>query len=156
MAPQSERHQIIVMNPLRHCDCLREHASTRARGCRALPGFGMLNDEVDDYAPIPDVVVRCGPMIEGGYARDPVLLAEILSPSTMNNAAESATSIARSRRSGPSRSSTQDEVRVEAWQREGGGWRRSVLKSHPEALALPELGGDLALSDLYEDLPLSA
>ena len=45
----------------------------------------MLNDEIDDYAPIPDVVVRCGPMVEGGYARDPVFIAEVLSPSTMNN-----------------------------------------------------------------------
>jgi hypothetical protein len=31
-------------------------------GCRALPGLGLRNDFVDDVAPIPDLVVRCGPI----------------------------------------------------------------------------------------------
>src|SRR3712207_5504565 len=57
MAPQSERHQMIVANLLLRLAPLAEN-----RGCRVLPGLGILNDAVDDYAPIPDVVVRCGPL----------------------------------------------------------------------------------------------
>src|SRR4051812_17623598 len=63
MAPQSERHQIIVANLLD-----RLGAPARAKGCRVLPGLGMLSDAFDDYAPIPDVVVRRGAVGDGGYA----------------------------------------------------------------------------------------
>ena len=151
MAPQTERHQRIVGNLF---EALRPMA--RRRGCVALPGLGLLNDENDTYAPIPDVVVRCGPMLDGGYARDPVFLAEILSPSTMNND--------RGRKLDFYRTLTtlrtilvvyQDEVRVEAWQRQDGEeWRRVVRKDRAESLALPELGGELPLANLYDGVPL--
>lgn len=150
MSPQTERHQIIVSN-LFH----KLFGLAKDRGCRALPGLGILNDSIDDYAPIPDVVVRCGPMLDGGYARDPVLLAEVLSPSTMNND--------RGRKLDFYRSIAtlrtilvvyQDEIRLEAWQRDGEGWRREVLKRRADVLDLPELGGALGLSDLYDGVPL--
>src|SRR3954464_844991 len=80
MAPQSERHQIIVANLVRTLG-----PAADAQGCRVLPGLGILNDAVDDYAPIPDLVVRCGAPSPDGYANDPVLIAEVLSPSTRNN-----------------------------------------------------------------------
>ena len=80
MAPPSERHQQIVSNLLA---ALRPLVAKF--GCRALPGLGLRNDFVDDYAPIPDVVVRCGPLLTDGYARDPLVVAEVLSPSTLNN-----------------------------------------------------------------------
>ena len=123
MSPQSERHQIAVRNLMRASDRL---ASSRP-GCRALPGLGLLSDAVDDYAPIPDVVVRCGPMVSGGYAKDPVLVAEVLSPSTMRwdrgGKIEFYHSI-------PSLQTIllvyQDEVRLEAWLRDGAEWRREV------------------------------
>lgn len=151
MAPQTERHQIIVMNLLRIADRL-----ARACGCRSLPGLGLVNDDVDDFAPIPDVVVRCGPVGESGYARDPVMLAEVLSPSTMNND--------RGRKLDFYRSIAtlrtilvvyQDEVRVEAWQRsEGEEWQRAVRKDRSEGLSLPELAGELSLAELYDGVPL--
>ncbi len=80
MAPPSERHQQIVSNLIRRIAPLAEKL-----GCRALPGLGLRNDFVDDVAPIPDLVVRCGPLLPDGYARDPLVVAEVLSPSTLNN-----------------------------------------------------------------------
>lgn len=148
MAPQSERHQGIVGNLYA---ALR--AIAKSRGCKALPGLGLLNDEIDDYAPIPDIVVRCGPPLEGGYARDPVLLAEVLSPSTMSND--------RGRKLDFYRTITslrtilivyQSEARIEAWRREGEDWRWIVLKDMEAALALPDLGGELRLADVYEGI----
>ncbi len=151
MSPQTGRHQRIVMNLLRALDPL-----TRPRGCEVLPGIGLLNDTVTGYAPIPDVVVRCGPMLDGGYARDPVFLAEVLSPSTMGNDRGRKLDFYQTIRSLRTILVVyQDEVRVEAWQRDGEAWNRSVLKGRAATLPLPELDGKLALADLYEDVPLA-
>lgn len=151
MAPQTERHQIIVGNLMA---ALR--ALARRKGCAALPGLGLLSDAADDYAPIPDVVVRCGPPLPGGYARDPVLLAEVLSPSTMDNDRGRKLHFYRSIASLQTILVVyQDEVRVEAWQRDGAEWRRSVAKSRADRLDLPELAGGLTLAEIYEDVPLS-
>lgn len=150
MAPQSERHQGIVANLL---DCVRPRA--RKNNCRALPGLGLINDEIGDYAPIPDVVVRCGPMLDGGYAKDAVFLAEVLSPSTMNN--DRGRKLDFYRKLSTLRTILviyQDEVRVEAWQRDGDEWRREVRQGRGASLDLPELGGTLALADIYEGIPL--
>lgn len=152
MAPQTERHQRIVMNLLKHVDRLAD-----ARGCVALPGLGILSYAVDDYAPIPDVVVRCGPMLDGGYARDAILIAEVLSPSTMNN--DRGRKLDFYRTLATLRTILvvyQDEVRVEAWQRDGvGEWQRIVRKGRSDVLAVPELEGELSLADLYKDIPLA-
>jgi Uma2 family endonuclease len=148
MSPQSERHQRIVGNML---DVLRPAA--RQRGCVALGGLGILNDAIDDYAPIPDVVVRCGPPLPDGYARDPVLIAEVLSPSTRNND--------RGRKADfyetlPSLRTFlliyQDQARVEAWQREGGAWALRTYGVN-DTIALPELDLRLPVADLYLDIP---
>ena len=143
-APQSERHQMIVANLL---DGLR--AVAQRQGCVALPGLGILNDEVDDYAPIPDVVVRCGPPLPGGYARDPVLIAEVLSPSTRNND--------RGRKADfyetlPTLKTFlivhQDEVRIEAWQRAGEAWQVRTY-GEGDSISLPELATALPLEAIY-------
>jgi Uma2 family endonuclease len=151
MAPQTERHQLIVRNVMRVADRL----ASKQAGCVALPGLGLLNDQVDDYAPIPDVVIRCGPRIDGGYARDPALVAEVLSPSTMRwdrgGKVEFYQTI-------PSLAVVllvyQDEARVEAWLREGDGWRREVRQGRKGNLAIPALDGSLELAEVYADIDL--
>lgn len=45
-----------------------------------------------------------------------------------------------------------DEERVEAWQREDADWRSVVLKELGVTLALPELGGELRLTDVYDGI----
>ena len=151
MSPQSERHQMVVSNLM-----ARVRDLAKPKGCRALPGLGLLNDVFDDYAPIPDVVVRCGPMLDGDYARDPVFLAEVLSPSTMNN--DRGPKIEFYRTIGSLRTiliAYQDEVRVEAWQREPDEWQHRVYMGREAVVPVPELDGALALADLYEGIPLS-
>jgi Uma2 family endonuclease len=144
MAPQSERHQMIVANLLA---ALRPAA--QERGCRVLPGLGILNEAVDDYAPIPDLVVRRGPPLPDGYAKDPVLIAEVLSPSTRNND--------RGRKADfyetlPSLRTFmivhQDEVRIEAWQRDGKAWRVRTYREG-DCIELPELATTLPLEAVY-------
>ena len=143
MSPTSGRHQRIVANLVRRLDDLAER-----RGCSALPGLAVLSEAMDDFAPIPDIVVQCGPLPRDGYTRDPLLVAEVLSPSTM--------SMDRGRKTDFFRTVAsiqtflivyQDAHRVEVWQRDAG-WAMRML-GQGEAVDLPELGGTLAVSDIY-------
>lgn len=146
MAPQSERHQRIVYNLMS-----RLGAAARPRGCWALPGLGILSSEIDDYAPIPDIVVRCGPPRPDGYAYDPVLVAEILSPSTMNNDRGRKVEFYKTL---PSLRTLlvvyQDELRIELWAREDADWRFYVLKEPDSRFEVPDLGTALTLAEIYE------
>lgn len=147
MAPPRERHQRIVMNLAGRLDALAE-----PRGCRAMPGLGILSAVQDDFVPIPAVVVRCGPSLPDGYAEDPLLVAEVLSPSTM--------SLDRGRkidfyRTVPSLQVLlivySDEVRVEVWRRRGDDW--SVQALGPDgSVALLELDGAVPVPDIYRGL----
>lgn len=149
MSPQRERHQAIVSNLIRRIGDLAD-----GRGCRALPGLAILSAARDDFAPIPDVVVRCGPPLPDGYAEDPLLVAEVLSPSTM--------SLDRGRkidfyRTVPSLRVLlivySDEVRVEVWRREAEDWTVQALG--PEgSVALPELDGAVPVRDIYRGLAI--
>jgi Uma2 family endonuclease len=126
MAPQSERHQTLVANLLRALG-----PAADARDCRILPG------------------VRCGPPLPGGYAKDPVLIAEVLSPTTRNND--------RGRKADfyetlPTLRTFmivhQDEVRIEAWQREGEAWRVRTYREG-DGIDLRELATTLPLDAVY-------
>lgn len=146
MAPPSERHQEIVLSLARRLSDL-----ARDRGCRALPGIAVLSDAMDGFAPIPDVVVRCGPRLSDGYARDPLLVAEVLSPSTMSRD--------RGRKTDFYKSIASlrlflivysDELRVEVWRRgPEGGWAKEA-RGPDDVIDLPELGGRLAVADIYD------
>ena len=152
MAPQSERHQGIVANLL---ECLGPAA--RLRGCRALPGLGMLNEAFDDYAPIPDVVVRCGPISQDGYATDPIFIAEVLSPSTMDHDRGGKLRFYKAISSLRTLLIVyQDEARIEAWQRgDADEWSFRLLKGLEPRLDVPELGTTLAPREIYRDIPLA-
>lgn len=149
MAPQSERHQRIVGNLSDHVRSL-----ARRKGCIALPGLGLLNDRINDYAPIPDIVVRCGPPLDGGYATDPVFVAEVLSPSTMGNDRGRKLEFFQTIASLETILIVyQDELRVEAWHCGGGEWRLDVHRTRSSEVKA--LGGTILLADLYEDVPLA-
>lgn len=144
MSPPRARHQRIVMNVGRRLDELAER-----RGCNALPGLGVLSAAMDDFAPIPDIVVLCGPLPSDGYTRNPILIAEVLSPSTMTNDLGRKTVFYRSVESLRTFLIVyQDEARVEVWSR-GDGWSMRGL-GRDDVIDLPELGGSLAVSALYD------
>lgn len=142
MSPTSGRHQRIVANLVRRLDALAE-----ARGCSA-PGLAILSAAMDDFAPMPDIVVPCGPLPRDGYTRDPLLVAEVLSPSTMSNDRGRKTDFFRTVASLQTFPIVyQDETRVEVWRRDAA-WSKQVL-GLDATIDLPELGGTLAVSDIY-------
>ncbi|CAO4152248.1 Putative restriction endonuclease domain-containing protein [Methylorubrum aminovorans] len=144
MSPAKGRHQRIVMNIAKRLDDLAER-----RG--AYPGLAILSEAMDDYAPIPDVVVQCGAPPEDGYTSDPLVVVEVLSPSTLV--------LDRGRKTEfyqtvPSLAVLllvhQDEARVEVWRR-APDW--TVQFAGPGAsIDLPELGGALAVAEIYARL----
>ena len=147
LAPLRERHPAIVANLIRRIGDLAD-----GRGCRAMPGLAILSDAMDDFAPIPDVVVRCGPPLPDGYAADPLLVAEVLSPSTV--------SLDRGRkfdfyRTVPSLKVLlivySDEARVEVWRREAEDWGGTAV-GLDGTVALPELDGAVPVRDIYRGL----
>ncbi len=147
MSPQTERHQTIVSNLMAICRKL-----AKPKGCREYPGLGTLNDRIDDYAPIPDVVVRCGPRVKGGYITDPMLVAEILSPSTAANdrgrkldfykTIESLRTILNI---------DPDERRVDHWTRHENGWTQGATLG-AGFVPLAALDAEVKLAEIYEDL----
>ena len=143
MSPASWVHQRIVSNLIRRLDDIAER-----RGCNALPGLAVLSAAMDDFAPIPDIVVTCGPQRPDGYTRDPLLVAEVLSPSTMANDLGRKTVFYRSVESLRTFLIVyQDEARVEVWSR-GDGWSMRGF-GVDDVIDLPELGGTLSVSDVY-------
>lgn len=148
MSPPSERHQTIVFTLARRLADLFE-----PRGCRVVPGIAVLSQAMDDFAPVPDVVVRCGPMLPDGYASDPVLVAEVLSPSTMSADRGRKTDFYRSIESLQAFLIVyQDEPRVEVWRRqEGSLWLKQAL-GLDGAIDLPEIGGTLPVSAVFSGI----
>ena len=143
MSPPKTAHQRIVLNMAQRLDELAEK-----RGCGAYPGLAILSDAMDDYAPFPDVVVQCAPIGTDGYTNDPLLIAEVLSPSTLlvdrGRKAEFYQTVPSLRYLLLVR---QDAPSIEVWQREPD-WTMRVVGAG-EVIDLPELGGALAVSDVY-------
>ena len=143
MSPARGRHQRIVTNLIKRLDDMAE-----PRGCGAYPGLAILSEAMDEYAPIPDVVVQCGEPPADGYTSDPLLVAEVLSPSTLV--------LDRGRKTEFYQTVPalrllllvhQDEARVEVWRREAA-WSLRIA-GPGETVALPELGGSLSVADIY-------
>jgi Uma2 family endonuclease len=147
MAPQSVRHQGVVANIMAKCRQL-----AKPQGCHEYGGLGILNNDVDDYAPIPDVVVRCGPPVDGGYITDPKLVAEVLSPSTAANDRGRKLEFYKTV---PGLMTIllvyPNERRVEHWTSGDNGWREGVTQGDG-VVPLEAVGGEMTLDEVYEDL----
>jgi len=147
ISPQTERHQRVVSNLLAKCRALADR-----NGCHEYSGLGVLNDDIGDYALIPDVLVRCGPVGKGGYVTDPVLVAEVLSPSTAANdqgrKLEFYKTIASLR---TILIVDPEDRRVEHWTRHENGWSKKIALG-AGAVPLPPLDGEVTLAEIYAGL----
>lgn len=79
MNPPVLPHQAVVRNLI-----FLLHSASLARDAdwQVFPGAGVHVPYVPRSAPVPDLLVRRGPVPRGGYCDDPVILFEVLSPST--------------------------------------------------------------------------
>ena len=125
--------------------------------CNVFMSDVRLRHAEDDDLFYPDVFVTCS---DADRARrqvkeDPALIAEVLSPST--EAYDRGDKFAAYRRFGGLKTVlflSQDRAHVECFTRgEDGRWILSEASGDTARLALPALGFELALADLYRDLP---
>lgn len=106
----------------------------------------------------PDAVVTCSPIgPNDDIVPDPVVVFEILSPSTAG-----VDRIAKNEeyRRTPSIQRyvmlEQDRIAATVFAREGERWTGSVLAGADAVLAMPEIGVDLRLSEVFRNLDLPA
>ena len=137
-------------------------AAVRPRGCWAIPDVLVRHAERDDMTVAPDVLVRCGPEAKNiAPIDDPLIVVEVLSPSTM--AYDRATKFAFYQ-SIPTVAhivlAYQDERRVEVFSRSAANddgtadWSYTAL-THPAAVvALPALGFAMTVADVYDGVSL--
>lgn len=147
MAPPRERHRAIVANLIRRIGDLAD-----GRGCCTMPDLGIPRAARDDFATVPDVVVRAGPPLPEGDATDPLLVAEVLLPATMR--------LDRGRKIDTCRTVPRlavlpivysDAARVEVLRRAGDD--RSVAALGLDGtVPLPELDGAVPVRDIYRGL----
>ena len=102
----------------------------------------------------PDVVVRCGPRGTGTCITDPVVVVEVLSPSTME---KDRGHKLRFYKSLPTMQHILlvygEEMRVEHWSRADEGWNMAFHTRSDEVVALGAVEFEIGLREIYFDLP---
>ncbi|MDP4024076.1 Uma2 family endonuclease [Methylobacterium sp. NEAU 140] len=129
-----------------------------AAGCRSYQG-GMRVQRSDDGRgrdkTKPDIVVRCGPRQNQTYVTDPVVVVEVLSPSTMDHDRGGKLAFYKSL---PTLRHIaliyQDQMRVEHYRRDEAGWTMEVLVAPGTLLRFEAVDFEIDLDRIYFDVPV--
>ena len=148
MTDPNERHEKIASNL-----GARLTLAMDAIGChtyRGGMGVRISDDPGGADRPRPDAVVRCGTVTERNFVTDPVVIAEVLSPSTMDyDRGEKS----RFYKQLPTLRHIvliyQDQMRVEHFRRAGDVWSWETLTQPEDDLLLDAVGFTVALERLY-------
>ena len=129
-----------------------------AVGCRSYQGGMRVQRSSDSRGrdkTRPDIVVRCGPRQNQTYVTDPLVVVEVLSPSTMDHDRGGKLKFYKSL---PTLRHIaliyQDQMRVEHYERTDEGWRLEVLVSPDAILELDAVGFEIDLDRVYFDVPV--
>ena len=113
-------------------------------------------ETLPDRARVPDVTVDCGsPDLSIRFADRPTVVVEVLSPSTRDfdryDRHHEFRALAAVEHIGLIDA---ERVRAAVWTRAADGWRREEAFDLEGALALPAIGCELPMAELYEDAGL--
>ena len=159
---------VMMTNPNRRHERIVSSIGSRltlamdARGCRTYQG-GMRvqsSDEVDGIDKVkPDVVVQCGQKDRTedllNYITDPVVVVEVLSPSTMDYDRGSKLDFYKSLASLRHIAIVyQDQMRIEHYRRVEDRWEIDVLTHGTDTLAFEAVEFTLPVSQAYFDVEL--
>lgn len=151
MTPATIRHQRIGKNLVGLLDSALEASRS---DLVAYYELGLRIPGVDDFNPMPDVVVIADEPSNERYVESFLLVAEVTSPS---NTAEMIERKLELYRSHPDNlyclTIDQDSVHVALFARENG-WRRADLRSLDDVLELPAFGFRATLAEIYRGTPL--
>jgi Uma2 family endonuclease len=148
MANTTETHEQIAGNigaPLK--------LAMDARGCRTYQGgirVQRSDDPRDTDKTRPDVVVRCGPGSSKTYITDPLVVVEMLSPTTIDVDRGPKLDFYKSLPTVRDIALVyQDQMRVEHYQRTDTGFELTVLKSPEQKLHFEAVDFGIALERVY-------
>lgn len=132
-------------------------AALRSRGpCIVQGEAGIAKPERNDTCYVADLAVTCQPVrAEDRLMRDPVLIVEILSPST--NAFDRNTKVPDYRRIASVHEILlidSQTIFAEVLRREGDHWITEIVQGPAATLSLTSVPLTVAMADLYEGIPL--
>ena len=148
MANPTETHEQIASNigaPLK--------LAMDPRGCRTYQGgirVQRSDDKWDTDKTRPDVVVRCGPASARTYITDPLIVVEVLSPSTIDFDRGAKLDFYKSMATVRHIALVyQDQMRVEHYRRTDTGFEFEVLKVPDDQLHFEAADFRMAVSQIY-------
>jgi Uma2 family endonuclease len=152
MSNPNETHEQIVGNigaPLK--------LAMDRRGCRTYIGGMMVQASANSTGRDkfrPDIVVRCGPPGNNTFITDPVVVVEVLSPSTMDRDRGRKLQFYKEL---PTMQhivlAYADQMRVEHYFRSENGWELKVLPTPEHVLDLEAVDFSMDLDTVYFDIP---
>jgi Uma2 family endonuclease len=152
MAPPAPAHGLLAAQL-----CIRIGAALQSRRpCMVQVEAGIARPDRDDTCYVADLAVTCTPPRRGDQLiSDPVLIVEVLSPTTGMH--DRQTNVADYRRI-PSVEEIllidSASVFAEALRREGDRWITEIVRGPQATLSLVSIGLTAAMSDLYEGIDL--
>ena len=152
MAPPAEAHRILAVRLVSWIDA----ALAGRRPCNAQIEPGVVRPDRADSYYVPDIAVTCEPNEPGRQAMvDPILVVEILSPSTERS---------DRRLKLPAYQAIQtvrevllidaDSQHAELYRRENKHWGIELLRGAEAMLFLASVGLRIAMSELYEGIAI--
>jgi Uma2 family endonuclease len=154
MAPPAEAHRILAVRLVSRIDA----ALAGRRPCNAQIEPGVVRPDRADSYYVPDIAVTCEPNEPGRQAMvDPILIVEILSPSTertdrrlklpIYQAMESVREIMLI---------DADSHHAELYRRENDRWGIQLVRGTEASLVLTTVDLRISMSELYEGLAIAA
>ena len=146
-----EHHYIVHNLTVGLSNRLRE----RNAGCRVFAETFFMKSKALESATLPDIIVRCGPMLPGATSiDDPIVLVEVMSVGTAGRDRGEKWRVYRKL---PSLQHyvlvDRDEPRVEVFDRQGEAWASlRTLEDLDAVLDLPALAVSMPLADIYADV----
>jgi Uma2 family endonuclease len=154
MAPPAEAHRILAVRLVSRIDT----ALAGRRPCNAQIEPGVVRPDSADSYYVPDIAVTCEPNEPGRQAMvDPILIVEILSPSTertdrrlklpIYQAMESVREIMLI---------DADSHHAELYRRENDRWGIQLVRGTEASLVLTTVDLRISMSELYEGIAIAA
>jgi len=154
MAPPAEAHRILAVRLVSRID--QALTRRRPRNAQFEPGVVRL-DRADSYY-VPDIAVTCEPNDPGRQAMvDPILIIEILSPSTERSDRRLKLPVYQNIRSVREIMLIDaDSYHAELYRRENDHWGIQLVRGAEAALSLVSVDLQISMSELYEGIAISA
>ena len=152
MTPPTRWHQKISKNLL---GLLDRSLEVHRPELEAYYEVGIRLPEIDDFSPMPDLLIVRRDDDFQRYAERFVLVAEVISPSNTPEMIERKLELYRSHSDNQyCLTVDQDSVHVALYAREAN-WARTDLRSLHDTLELPAFGFEARLADIYKGTPLA-